>query len=77
MTRDISEIREDVDKLSPKQKAELARTLIDSLDGDLDEDVEYIWIDEATWRFEAYRRGEMSSHPVTEVFARTRARLRR
>ena len=40
MTRDISELREEFDKLSPKQKAELARTLIESLDEDLDENVE-------------------------------------
>ena len=77
MTRDTSELREELDKLSPKQKAELARTLIDSLDEDLDDDVEQVWIDEAVRRFDAYRRGEMSSRPVAEVFARARARLRR
>ena len=77
MARDTSELREELDKLSPRQKAELARTLIDSLDEDLDEDVEQIWIDEAARRFEAYRRGEMSSRPAAEVFARVRARLRR
>ena len=77
MARDTLTLREELDKLSPKQKAELARTLIDSLDEDLDEDVEQIWIDEAARRFEAYRRGEMSSRPAAEVFARTRARLRR
>ena len=77
MARDTSTLREEIDKLSPKQKAELARTLIDSLDEDLDEDVEQIWIDEAARRFEAYRRGEMSARPAAEVFARARARLRR
>ena len=77
MARDTSELREELDKLSPKQKAELARTLIDSLDEDLEEDVEQIWIDEAARRYEAYRRGEMSSRPAVEVFARVRARLRR
>ena len=45
MARDTSTLREELDKLSPKQKAELARTLIDSLDEDLDEDVEQIWIE--------------------------------
>ena len=77
MARDTSTLREELDKLSPKQKAELARTLIDSLDEDLDEDVEQIWIDEAARRYEAYRRGEMSFRPAAEVFARARARLRR
>ena len=77
MARDTSTLREELDKLSPKQKAELARTLIDSLDEDLDEDAEQIWIDEAARRFEAYRRGEISSRPAAEAFARARVRLRR
>ena len=76
MTRDISELRKELDKLSPKQKAELARTLIDSLDEDLDEDVEQIWLDDAARRYEAYRRGELSSRLSADVFARVRARLR-
>ena len=77
MAQDTSELRRELDKLTPKQKAELARTLIDSLDEDLDEDVEQLWLDEATQRHQAYQRGEMSSRPAVEVFARVRARLRR
>ena len=77
MARDTSALRQELDKLSPNQKAELARTLIDSLDEDLDEAVEQLWLDEAARRYEAYRRGEMSSRPAAEVFARVRARLRR
>jgi putative addiction module component (TIGR02574 family) len=76
MARDTSALRQELDKLSPNQKAELARTLIDSLDEDLDEAVEQLWLDEAARRYEAYRRGEMCSHPATEVFARVRTRLR-
>ena len=77
MARDTSALRQELDKLSPNQKAELARTLIDSLDEDLEEAVEQLWLDEAARRYEAYRRGEMSSHPAAEVFARVGARLRR
>ena len=77
MAQDTSELRKELDKLTPKQKAELARTLIDSLDEDSDENVEQLWLDEAARRYEAYRRGDMSSRPAVEVFARVRARLRR
>lgn len=77
MPRDISELREELGKLSPKQKAELACMLIDSLDEDLDENVEQVWLNEAARRYEAYRRGEISSRPATEVLARVRARLER
>ena len=76
MARDTSELRKELDKLNPKEEAELARILIDSLDEDLDDDVEQIWLDEAARRYEAYRCGEMSSRPTVEAFARARARLR-
>ena len=77
MARDTSELREKLGKLSAKQKTELARTLIDSLEEDLDDDVEQLWLEEAARRYEAYRGGEMPSRPAAEVFARACARLRR
>ena len=76
MARNTSALREELDKLGPNQKAELARTLIDSLDEDLDGGVEQLWLDEAARRYEAYRRGEMFFHPAAEVFARVCTRLR-
>ena len=77
MTQDMSALREELGRLNPNQRAELALALIDSLDEDLDKEVEQLWLDEAARRYEAYRRGEMSSHPAAEVFARVRARLRK
>ena len=38
-------------------------------------DVEQLWLDEAARRYESYRRGDISSRPAAEVFARARARL--
>ena len=77
MTRDVAEFRKELDEFSPRQRAELARALIDSLDDDLADDVEQLWLDEAARRYESYRRGDISSRPAAEVFARARARLRR
>ena len=77
VTQDLSELPKELDELSPEEKATMARTLIDSLDKDMDEDVEQLWLDEAKRRYEAYRRGDLPSHPAAEVFARVRARLRR
>ena len=75
--RDALELREELDKLSPKEKAELARMLLDSLDDGQDENVEQLWLDEATRRYEAYRRGDVSSGKAAEVLVRVRARLGR
>lgn len=77
MAREISELQEEIDRLSTRQKAELVRTLIDSLDKDLNENVEQLWLDEAARRYEAYRRGEISSGTAEVVFLRVRARLGR
>lgn len=50
MAQEISQLREEIDRLSTRQKAELVRTLIDSLDQDLNENVEQLWLDEAAQR---------------------------
>ena len=42
MARDILEIQRELDELTPKEKAALARSLIDSLDESSEEDVEQI-----------------------------------
>ena len=44
MTRDVAELRKELDELSPRQRAELARALIDSLDDGLADDVEQLMI---------------------------------
>jgi putative addiction module component (TIGR02574 family) len=62
--------------LSPKEKAALARVLIDELDPVSDPGVEELWLAEAHRRYEAYRRGEMPSIPGEEAMARARSRLR-
>ena len=77
MARDVSALREELDKPSSNQKVELAQTLVDSLGEDLDKAIERLWLDEAARRYETYRRGEMRSQPAEETFARVRARLRR
>ena len=62
--------------LSPKEKAALARVLIDELDPVSDPGVEELWLEEAHRRYDAYRRGEMHSIPGDEAMARARSRLR-
>jgi len=62
--------------LSQKEKAALARVLIDELDPVSDPGVEELWLEEARRRYDAYRRGEMHSTPGDEAMARARSRLR-
>jgi putative addiction module component (TIGR02574 family) len=71
---------DDVEKqaraLSRKEKAALARVLIDELDPVSDPGVEELWLEEARRRYDAYRRGEVPSIPGDEAMARARSRLR-
>jgi putative addiction module component (TIGR02574 family) len=62
--------------LSRKEKAALARVLIDELDPISDPGVEDLWLEEARRRYDAYRQGEMQSAPGDEAMARARSRLR-
>jgi putative addiction module component (TIGR02574 family) len=62
--------------LPVKEKAALARLLIEELDMTVDADAEQLWIDEAQRRYDAYREGELEARPGDEVLARVRNRLK-
>jgi putative addiction module component (TIGR02574 family) len=63
--------------LTPREKASLARILIEELDPALDAEVEQLWIAEAQRRYEAFLRGELEALPGDEVMARARIRSQR
>ncbi len=62
--------------LTPREKASLARILIEELDPSLDAEVEQLWIVEAQRRYEAFRNGQLQALPGDEVMARARSRLK-
>jgi putative addiction module component (TIGR02574 family) len=62
--------------LTPKEKAALARILIDELDATVDPGVEQLWVEEAHRRYDAYLKGELQSIPGDEAMARARSRLK-
>ena len=56
--------------LSPREKATLARILIEELDASHDAGVEQLWIDEAQRRYDAFCKGELEALPGDAVMAR-------
>ncbi len=62
--------------MEPRDRAALARTLLEDLDSLQDEDVEALWIAEAERRYEAYLAGKTKAVPGDEVMARLREKLR-
>ncbi len=76
MARTLSEIEQEILQLTTKEKAALARNIIDDLDAAVDENVDRLWLEEAQRRYQAYVAGETKAKPAQEVFDKTRQRLR-
>ena len=76
MAMPLEKLEKEIRSLSNREKAALAYRLIEALDGDPDEDVERLWIEEAQRRYEAFRSGNLKAVPGEEVMRRARARLK-
>jgi len=53
--------------LPVKEKAALARLLIEELDMTVDDDADQLWIHEAQRRYDAYEKGELEARPGDEA----------
>jgi len=72
----FDELEKQARTLTAREKALLARILIEELDPSLDTDVEQLWIAEAQRRYQAFLSGELETLPGDEVMARARSRLK-
>jgi putative addiction module component (TIGR02574 family) len=75
MSSALTELKEKASQLSETDRAELALSLIESLDGPADPGVEDAWRIEIERRMGQIERGEVQPIPGDEVFARLRRRL--
>ena len=75
MSTTLTELKEKASQLSEAERAELALSLIESLDGPADPGVEEAWRVEVERRIGQIERGEVRLIPGDEVFARLRRRL--
>ena len=73
MTQEAAELLKKALALPVEERADLASTLIDSLDAIIDENVEAAWQDEIRRRIEDVRSGKVSSIPWDDV--REKARI--
>jgi len=74
MSDTLTELKEKASRLSEAERAALALSLIESLDGPPDPDVEEAWRIEIERRVGEIERGEAQLIPGDEVFARVRRR---
>lgn len=75
MSDSLTELKERAALLPEQDRAALALSILESLDGPADADVEEAWRIEIERRIGQIDRGEVQLIPGEEVFARLRRRL--
>ncbi|MCF8108479.1 MAG: addiction module protein [Desulfohalobiaceae bacterium] len=70
MSKTIEEIINVAKELSLEERAELAGTLLLSLDEPTGSEVERLWLQEAERRLQDFREGKVKGIPAEEVFNR-------
>jgi putative addiction module component (TIGR02574 family) len=70
MTRVLEELYEKASELPPKDRAELAGRLLESIEDEPEEGVEEAWAAEIERRMTDYREGRVKTIPWSEVRAR-------
>lgn len=63
-------------KLPVGRRAQLAATLLSSLDSDEPAEIENAWIREADRRYQAYKRGKVQAIPAADAIRKVRESLR-
>jgi hypothetical protein len=72
MSAHFDDKQKQASSLPLKDKAALARALIEELDTMVDADAEQVWIVEAQRRYDAYLKGDLEAPPGDEVMNRVR-----
>jgi putative addiction module component (TIGR02574 family) len=75
MASSLSDLKKKAAQLPEHERAELALSLIASLDGPADPDVEEAWAQEIERRVRQVESGDAELIPAEDVFARIRRRL--
>lgn len=76
MSTFFDELERQARTLTRREKASLARILIEELDPSADPGIEQGWIEEAQRRYDAFLKGELEALPGDAVMARARSRLK-
>jgi len=73
MSKKLEEIISEAMELGLQERAQLAGTLLASLDEPSGSEVERLWLQEAERRLQEYREGKVKGIPAEEVFNRALA----
>jgi putative addiction module component (TIGR02574 family) len=76
MATNLKKLQKEIRALSSREKAALARTLIEDLDKTVDKDAEELWLKEAQRRYQKYKAGKVAAVSGEEAMLRARRRLK-
>ncbi len=71
----LKEIEEEIKKLDLKERASLAKWIVESLDNLSEAEVEKLWAEEAERRLDEMERGHVPEIPAKEALRRARAAI--
>jgi putative addiction module component (TIGR02574 family) len=71
----IEELKREALRLDSSSRASLARDLLSSLDDLPEDEIERVWLEEASRRHDEVASGAVKTIPMDEVFAEARAKL--
>jgi hypothetical protein len=71
----LNEIEAEIKKLNLKDRAALAKWIVESLDELSEAEVEALWVEEAERRLDELERGQVSEIPAKEVLRRAKAAI--
>ena len=72
----LQKIQADALKLTSKERAFLAKCLIESLDKTEEDEIEQLWLDEAERRLAAFAKGALSARAASEVFTQAYEKIK-
>ena len=76
MSAQFEKCEQQAKNLSLQERAQLIKSLIEGLDNVDEQDLEALWMQEASRRLKAYKSGHMESRPSADVFSNARVRLK-
>jgi hypothetical protein len=71
----LKEIEAEIKKLDLKERAELAKWLVEGLDELSEAEVEALWVEEAERRLDELEQGLVTEMPAEEALRRARAAI--
>jgi putative addiction module component (TIGR02574 family) len=77
MNATIEKIAQEALLLTPAQRAELAELLVESLESAIPDEIQRLWIEEASRRLEDVRSGKVRTIPGENVMAEARRLAKR